>query len=368
MQNKTKRIASLLLAGLIIIGAVRLWLLSTSGEKFLNNLTTVKQEDIWPKNRITVRSSTQEIMGTFAQITVVAMNEQTANESIKKAFMELEKNQKTFDWRLKESQIAHINRLAFEKPLEVSKEVFDLIKFSTEISEISNSSFDITVGPVIDLWKNAEQTNKQPTPQQIQHAKSLVGYYKLNLNTINQTIQFEVDGMRLDMGGVAKGFGIDKAIESLKKNGAIGGLVDVGGDIRCFGAPPKSMKAWVIGLQNPQKTNIFANKNNVMTRFKLLDYAVATSGDYRRFTVIQGEKQSHIIDPVNSKGAKAFSSVSIFSRDAKTADALATAVSVMGPDEGLKLVESLIDTEALLITNQPEFKIIQSTGLNKFLE
>ncbi|MGD8786277.1 MAG: FAD:protein FMN transferase, partial [Phycisphaerales bacterium] len=197
-------------------------------------------------------------------------------------------------------------------------------------------------------------------------AKSKVGYEKLKLDDQNRTIQFTVEGMRLDLGGIAKGYAVDKAIEAMQNSGALGGMVDLGGDIRCFGTPSKGKKNWLIGLQNPnavQDTTV----RDVLLKLKLTEGAIATSGDYQQFILIEGKRQSHIMNRSTGKSAEGLSSVTIIAANATDADALATAVSVMGVEKGLALIEKLPHTEAILIASPPEYKLTKSNGAEKYI-
>jgi thiamine biosynthesis lipoprotein len=173
--------------------------------------------------------------------------------------------------------------------------------------------------------------------------------------------------MRVDLGGIAKGYAIDKAVEAMQKAGATGGMVDIGGDIRCFGLPSAGQSVWRIGLQDPDKAKDGFDTGTPLLVLHLTDAAVATSGGYRRFARIQGEKYSHIINRLTGAAAKGLSSVTVISRSAIDADALATAVDVMGTEKGLALIEEIPQTDAILITSAPQYKLIKTTGAEKYI-
>ena len=188
-------------------------------------------------------------------------------------------------------------------------------------------------------------------------------------------MRFAVEGMRLDLGGIGKGYAVDKAVEAMRRRGAIGGMVDSGGNIRCFGTPADK-DAWLVGLQNPKSAETDTDlpelhgaigTGQVLMVLKLNDMAVATSGDYRRFVTIDGKKVSHIIDTNTATGANKLSSDTIIAATAVDADALSTAVNVMGAEKGLALVESLDGVEAILITAGPEFEVIKSNGAEAYI-
>jgi thiamine biosynthesis lipoprotein len=170
--------------------------------------------------------------------------------------------------------------------------------------------------------------------------------------------------MSLDLGGIAKGYAVDKAIEAVQKLGALGAMVDLGGNIRCFGTPPQGKKTWTIGLQDPNTDN----PAGLLLKLQLSHESVATSGDYQQFAIIDGKKQSHIIDRRTGKGAEGLSSVTIIAPNATDADALSTAVTVLGPQKGLELIESMPDTAAILVSPAPEYKITKTTGAEKYIK
>jgi len=296
------------------------------------------------------------VMGTFARVVAIAQNQKTADRCIQTAFEKLQYVDRTMSGHDSDSQLSKVNREAFEKPVCVDQTLFEVIASAADYSKKTDGAFDITIGPVIELWRDAEKTGKKPTDEQIAAAHKKVGSEKLTLDPEKKTIRFKVQGMTLDLGGIAKGYAIDLAIKAMRQNGAMGGMVDVGGDIRCFGVSKNPKQPWRIGLQDPE------NNGNILMILQIDDMAVATSGDYQRFVIINGEKYSHIINPATSFSAKDFSSVSVISKTAIDADALATAVTVMGIEKGLELIESLPQTEAILIdSNHPE-KIIKTSG------
>jgi len=317
-----------------------------------------------PKGRIEIDSGNRVVMGTFAKVLVVAKNRQTALKSIDDAFSQLAHVEKLMSVHLEDSEIARINNLAAQQPVEVSNSTFTVLKKSVELSRLTNGAFDITVGPLIDLWKSAADANQLPTDNQLAEIKSLTGYEKLILNPDDNTVQFAKEGMKIDLGGIAKGYAIDKAVEAIKTAGATGALVDVGGDIRCFGQPTGTKKHWLIGLQNPD----LKNSDVPLMKLKLTDSAVATSGNYQRFYNVQGQTQSHIINTATGKGSDTLASVTIIAAGAIGADALATAVSVLGAEKGLKLIESITDTEAILISTAPDYKITTTKNAKIFIE
>jgi len=327
------------------------------------------------KQQIELDSGHRPVMGTFARAVVIAKDPKTAKESIKAAFVEIIKVDKLMSDYKDDSDISRINKLAFNEPVKVTQPTFEVLEKSIEFSKLSDGAFDITVGPLVDLWRRAAETNAVPTEDELSIARSKVGCEKLILDSIDKTVRFKAEGMRIDLGGIAKGYAIDKAIEAIQSVGAIGGMVDIGGDIRCFGTPMQGKKHWLIGLQDP---NITGNDIDILAQagiqtseplliLQLNEAAVTTSGNYRRFALINGKRYSHIINRQTGISTEGLSSVTIISKNAVDADALATAVSVMGPEKGLALIEKLPETEAILITSAPKYKLIKTTGAEKYI-
>ena len=327
----------------------------------------------WPKKRIEADSGYRLVMGTFAHLKAVSYDTDTAKKCVETAFTEIEKVDDLMSGYKSDSEISKVNRDAFKRPVKVSRSTFEVLQKSAEFGRLSEGAFDITIGPLTELWRSAAEANSVPTDTEIEQARSKVGYEKLFLDANELTVRFAADGMKLDLGGIAKGYAIDRAIEAMQTGGAIGGMVDVGGDIRCFGLPRHDRDNWRIGLQNPTQIeaggpNHVVGAGQVLLVLKLENAAVATSGGYRRFVLIEGKKYSHIMDRRTAAGAEALSSVTVLANNAIDADALATAVSVMGTEKGLALIEIIPETEAILITSPPQYNLIKTSGAEKYVK
>ena len=327
----------------------------------------------WPKKRIEADSGYRLVMGTFAHLKAVSYDTDTAKKCVETAFTEIQKVDDLMSGYKSDSEISKVSRDAFKGPVKVSRSTFEVLQKSAEFSRLSEGAFDITIGPLTELWRSAAEANSVPTDAELEQARSKVGYEKLFLDANELTVRFAVDGMKLDLGGIAKGYAIDRAIEAMQTGGAIGGMVDLGGDIRCFGLPRQDRDNWRIGLQNPTQIeaggpNHVVGEGRVLLVLKLENAAVATSGGYRRFVLIEGKKYSHIMDSRTAAGAEALSSATIISQNATDADALATAVSVLGAEKGIALIEKTPKTEAILITPPPEYQLIKTTGAEKYIK
>ena len=303
-------------------------------------------------------------MGTFARVIIVAPNPKIAQKAASDAFAAIEKVDDLMNDYDDNSEIGIVNIEAFQRPVQVSESTFEVIRRSIEFSKLTDGAFDVTVGPLSALFRKAKQTEIAPTQEEIDSTKEKVGYEKLILDETNRTVRFSIEGMKLDLGGIAKGYGIDKAIEAIQKAGALGAMVDVGGDCRCFGIAPESRESWLVGIQNPNIDDD-SGENELVMILKANNRAITTSGDYQQFVIIEGKKQSHIINRKTGTGAEGLSSVTIITDNATDADALATAISVIGQEKGIELIENREDTEAILIpSGQTEF--ITTSGAEKY--
>jgi len=354
-MNKKDRIFIEIIVGLSLITAA------------LYFFVGVEDKSIWPADRVDADSGSRLIMGTFAHIISVAMDSDTAGNCVEAAFAQIQKVDELMSDYASDSQICQVNRDGFKRAVKVSKPTYEVLQKACQFSELTNGAFDITVGPLVDLWHSAEDANSVPADAQLAGACSKVGYEKLILDANDMSVRFAVDGMRIDLGGIAKGYAVDKAVEVMQKNGAVGGMVEIGGDVRCFGAPPRGKNKWLVGLQDAGATKVNPETGKLLLVLELANAAVATSGDYRRFVVIEGKTYSHIIDARTGRSSDELTSVTVISRNAIDADALATAVSVMGAEKGLALIETIPQTEAILVTSKPEYKLVKTSGAEKYV-
>jgi thiamine biosynthesis lipoprotein len=318
------------------------------------------------RKAVELDSGHQLVMGTFARVVAVAADSDTAKKCIQAALKEIGKVDELMSDYRDDSEIGRVNREGFNRAVPVSEPTFEVLQRSIEFSQLTAGAFDITVGPLVDLWRSAEKKGTTPTEEEIAQARAKVGFEKLKLDETNKTVRFAMAGMRLDLGGIAKGYAVDKAIEAMQKAGAIGGMVDVGGDIRCFGKPPRGKKQWRIGLEDPNLTKD-KSESGLLLILKLDSAAVATSGDYQQFALIEGKRYSHILDRRSGTSAQGPASVTILTDNATDADALATAVSVMGAEKGLALIKTIRGTEAILVTSQPEFRLTRTEGAERYI-
>jgi len=317
---------------------------------------------------ISVETGRFMTMGTFARIQLRCRDEQIGRQALDQAVETLEPLDKIFSTYRDDSEISLVNRQAGHHPVKISDELFQVLLAAEKYSRLSDGAFDITVTPLIDLWRQAEKNARLPDEQEIEQAKAKVGYQKVILSaTPEKTVSFSAEQVQLNLDAIAKGYIVDRVLAVLHQPGISAGLVDIGGEIAGFGQDQPG-RDWLVGIQDP-----FSRENdNPLSevprwKIRLTNCAIATSGNYRRFHTIAGERFGHIIDPRTGRPADLLPSVTIIASDTTAADALATAASVMGPEKALALLESLKDTEAMLVAGSPENpKIYRTSGFNSF--
>lgn len=316
---------------------------------------------LYHKPSAMVESGNIIVMNTIAKITAVAKDEQTARVAIDAAVKEVKRLEGLMNRYDPNSQLSLVNRLADKEPVKIDKDLFEIFQRSIYYSELTDGAFDITVAPLIDLFRACAEANTPPTDRQLAEVKEKIGCEKIILDVNDFSIRLAAGGMKLDLGAIAKGYAADKAVAIMKNRGATGGLVNLGGQIGSFGATETNGK-WIIGVQDPANPQ----DNKIITTFALNDSAIATSGNYHRFYTIAGKQYSHIFNPATETSADALSSVTIFAETGTAADALATAVTVMGTEKGLGLIKTLKNTEAIIVVAETG-QTIKTDGIQKFL-
>lgn len=310
--------------------------------------------------------STREMLGTFVSITLFADNEDAADRAGNAAFNRIAEVERLMSSYYEFSKISLLNKFGFwnTKPLAVGDDTLHVLEASVEYSKLSDGAFDVTVAPLIKLWRQAAQEQVLPDEAAIDEALKSVGCQHVQLDADTKTVRFARREMEVDLGGIAKGYAADMALEELRCHGITAALVNAGGDIAVMGKPP-GQDAWRVGIQNPGRQN-----ERLPDVIHLADGAVATSGNYERYAEIEGRRFSHIIDPRTGRPVERISSVTVVAADAMRADALATAFSVLGPAASLKLAAQLDDVEAMFIiapeTPGGEPQVVSSEGFSTF--
>jgi len=281
-------------------------------------------------------------MDTFCEISCYGGNKEKTIAAIDAAFKEMERIERVFSRFDENSEVSKINKLAGLKKMSVSKEVFDLIERSVYYSRISEGAFDITVAPLMDTWGIARKRGSIPDKEAINNALECAGYKNIEIDPKELSVKFSNKGAKIDFGGVAKGYAVDRAKDVLVSRGIKRGLVNLGGNIFALGSPPWKDN-WKIGVQDPW------HKGKLLRSFELKNRAISTSGNYERFFEIEGRRYSHIINPITGQPCQGIISVTVTADSAEKADMLSTAIFVMGEERGLNLARSIKDVNILIL-------------------
>jgi thiamine biosynthesis lipoprotein len=294
----------------------------------------------------------QVSMGTVIEITLIGDDEERANKAVLQAFQEIKRIETLMSPWLDSSDVTRINRSAGKERVKVSPETFEVIQKAQEISELSEGGFDITIGPLTELWREARKKKIPPSIEEVKEKLGLVNFKNIETDQEGKVF-LKKKGMAIDLGGIAKGYGVDRAFELLKSLGYRNLIINAGGDLRVGGL--KNNQPWSIGIQNPRESQ------KLLARISVSNTALATSGDYEKFFIYQGKRYHHIFNPKDAFPAEGCQSVTIIAKDCITADGLATAVFVLGAEKGYSLCQKLDGVKCLIVDK--EGKIIFSPGL-----
>jgi len=287
---------------------------------------------------------TERHLGTLVDVTLYAPTETVATEASTAAFTRIAELNRILSDYSPESEVQRLCRTAGTGvKVVVSSELFEMLSRSLALSEATDGAFDVTISPVIKLWRVARKERRLPDTQQLASARELVGWKNVILDAATRTVELRRSGMLLDFGGIAKGYIAQQAYEVLAMRGVTRSLVAVAGDI-AVGDPPPDQECWKIGVAPLDKPDGPPSR-----LLRLRNCSVSTSGDAFQFVEINGIRYSHIVDPQTGLGLTQRSSVTVVSSEGAAADGLATAVTILGPDRGLKLIEQTPNTAALIV-------------------
>ncbi len=283
-------------------------------------------------------------MGTLVRIQVYAAGEQRAAAAFRAAFDRISQLDATLSDYKPDSELNRISRTAIGRPVEVSLDLFRVLAASQQLARETGGAFDVTLGPVTRLWRQARKENRLPDDAELREASGRCGYRKLHLDPAGMTVTLDQSGMQLDAGGIAKGYAAGEALLVLTQLGIRRALVAASGDL-AIGDPPPGQHGWRIGIDSLGRAE--TGPTRVL---ELSNAAVSTSGDAEQHLDSGGERYSHIIDPETGMGLTRPIAVTIVAGHGMDADGLATAVSVMGPDRGMDFIERQSGVAALLVT------------------
>ena len=297
-------------------------------------------------------------MGSRFEITVVTRNQAQADYEIDQAVAEIRRIESLISSWDPRSETSEINRQAGIKPVKVSGELFELISRCLELSRLTDGAFDISYASMDRLWSFDGSMKDLPSAKEITASVARVGYQKIQLNRADQTVFLKEKGMKIGFGAIGKGYAADKAKDLLREKGVVAGIINASGDMSSWGTQPGG-KPWQVAITNPM------DKTKSFGLLPMAEGAVVTSGDYEKFVHFDGKRYSHIMDPRTGYPATGIASVTVFAPKAELADALSTAVFVMGIETGLDRIDQLDGIECIIVDDSGKLFTSEHIDLKK---
>lgn len=292
------------------------------------------------------------IMGTIFDVTVIGDNEKVIEAVVVKAFDEIKRIDGLMSRYKEGSEVSLVNKNAGIAPVKVGQELIEVLKEARKISELSDGAFDVTIGPLTNLWAFDMGKDVVPPEEKIEELRRLVNYRKLKIDEAASTVFLEEKGMMIDVGGIAKGYSVAKAMKVFEDAGIKNVIINAGGNLNLRGT--KRGKPWKIGIQEPR------DEKKLLGVLNITDTSVSTSGDYQRYFVKDNIRYHHILDPKTGYPAKGLMSVTVTGRNETMTDALSTAVFVLGAEKGAALMKKM-GAEGVIVAEGEEITV--SDGL-----
>lgn len=293
-------------------------------------------------NEVNSVTKTSYKMGTVVKVKVYSSK---AESIVKTALGLLDKLEEKLSAHIKSSEISKINEMAGKRAVKVSNDTYNVVSKAVEYAELSQGRFDPTIGPVVDLWGIGTKEQNIPNGKELGKKKKLVNYKQVRLYPEAKKVKLMKEGMKLDVGGIAKGYAADKVIDLFKEKGVPKAFISLGGNVSVLGTKADG-SAWKVGIQDPKE-----GRGKVMASVELKNKTVVTSGNYERYFMKNGVRYHHILNPNTGRPARnGVISSTIVADSSFDADALSTVVYIMGVKEGLKLINDLADVQALIVT------------------
>ena len=296
-------------------------------------------------------------MGTLVDITIWAEDAARAQGAADAVFEEFRRLDALMSNWVESSDVSRVNAAAGQRPVQVSDEVLRIVSLSQKVSKRTGGAFDITVGAYRGLWKfDQDLDGTLPTQAEIDARRRLTGYRDLIVDLKHRTLRLRRKGMAITLGGIAKGYAVDRGVAILRDHGLKDFIVQAGGDL--FVSGTKGPQKWRVGIRDPRGA-----RDATFALTELQDRTFSTAGDYERGFVKGGVRYHHILDPKTGFPTRGCRSVTVIAKDALTADAWDTTLLVMGPDKGLKLAEKLPDIEAVFVDAKNKVRVTSGLTL-----
>ena len=307
--------------------------------------SSLKSQDVKAEEAAQDSSRSEFLMDTFVTIRAVGPN---ADQAIQAAFDEMRRIESLMSRHISTSDVSRINLGAGGSPVKVERETFCIIEEAVRCAGLTKGAFDITIGPLMDVWGFGTPDPAIPGPEEMEQARSLVGWELVELDSENITVRLPIQGMSIDLGGIAKGYAAEQGARVLKEYGIPHALIDAGGNIVAVGSHPDG-EPWRIGIRSPRGEGV---DDTIGPMLHVVNEAVATSGDYERFFIHDGKRYHHILHPETGMPVETVSGVTVMAKDSLHADMLSTAVFVLGPDEGMEFIETLDGVSAMIVDSE----------------
>ncbi len=295
----------------------------------------------------------EAIMGTRVMVEIWHEDPKIAQRGADAVFAEMRRIDALMSPYKEQSELYRINAQAAAHPVPVGEELAGLIEQALKVSELTDGAFDITFASVGYMYDYRER--RRPDEQTIQAALPAVDYHLVQLDRAAGTIRFQRPGVRIDLGGIAKGYAVERGAAILRELGVAHAHVNAGGDSRMLG--DRHGRPWVVGIRDPQ------HKDTIVAKLPLVNEAISTSGDYERYFDEEGVRYHHILVPKTGTSAREVHSATVIGADATTTDALSTSIFVMGPQRGLALIDRLEGIEAVIVDREGRIRF--SAGLER---
>jgi thiamine biosynthesis lipoprotein len=297
-----------------------------------------------PGQESAVVTRVQMQMGTLVKITAVARNESIAQAAATAGFAEIHRLEELLSTWIPASELSRVNTSAGVRPVAVSQKTMTVVQGAIQAAEMTGGGFNIAIGPAVDAW-NVIEGQRIPTESELEALRPLVDVQAVHADVKKQTIFLGKAGMRIDVGGIGKGYAADQAVMAMKKAGASAGVVALSGDIKTFGQLPGGKK-FPVGIRHPRE------EGEILAFIDLENEAISTAGDYERFFERDGVRYHHILEPKTLQPARRCQSVTVIAHEGMVADGLDTGIFVMGVELGMRLVEALPDVEAVIVDHE----------------
>jgi thiamine biosynthesis lipoprotein len=322
---------------------------------FIGSILLVALLGSCAKKQAEPQSESFFMLGTVCKVTIY---DNPTPEAFSASFARLKEIEDRMSLRNQKSEVSEVNRYAGIRPVVVSEDTFAVIKKALEIAHLSKGAFDPTVGPLVQAWDIGGENPRKPPQDEIDSLLPLIGYDRVILDAQASSVFLKDQKMVLDLGGIAKGYAADEVARILHEHGVEHAIVNLGGNVLTLGAKTNG-NPWKIGIQDPE-----ALRGEYVMILSLTDQTLVTSGPYERFLELDGEVYHHILDTETGYPVKSdYTSVSIITKNSLLADALSTSLYALGYEDGMALINTLEDVEAVFMTR--EKRILLSEGLKQ---